>query len=106
MNYYRVTLIGQITGRPYTYSVPLSDDVPPIAAKEVALVLHGEAIDSGEVLETVYKQGVKIRHAPRCWSLRARRWRLVRCMQDHAHEKVTKWHYTPKGDAWRVKDYE
>lgn len=106
MKYYRVTLIGQYSGAPYTYGVSMNDDVPPIAAKELAFALHGEEINEGKAHETVYRQGVKVRRAPRCWSLRVRGWRVVRCCQDDAHARVTKWHLTPKGDIWKVRYYD
>lgn len=106
MKYYRVTLIGQYSGAPYTYGVSMNDYVPPIAAKELAFALHGEEINEGKAHETVYRQGVKVRRAPRCWSLRVRGWRVVRCYQDDAHAGVTKWHFAPKGAAWKVKHYD
>lgn len=106
MKHYRVKLIGQITGSPYRYSIPLAEDVPPIEAKSQALALHTDAFISGEISEQVYNTGASIKPSPRCWSLQVRRWRLVRCVQDCDHRRVTKWHYSPKGDAWKVKHYE
>ncbi len=103
MKYYRVTLFGQVTGSPYTYSVGLDDKVPPLAAKEKALALHGEELSEGKAAETVYPQGARIRRAPRCWSLRIRGWRVVRCSQDDVHVYNTKWHFSPGGYIWKVR---
>ena len=104
MRNYRVTMIGQVTGAPYTYSVSILDDVKSVglAAKECALALHREEMTRDMFLEDVYPQGIRVRRAPRCWSLRVRRWRVVRCHQDDAHEHVTKWHFSPKGDVWKT----
>lgn len=106
MTFYRVKLIGQVTGSAYFYSISLPSNVPPIEAKPQALALHTEAFIAGEVSEQVYSTGVSVKPAPRCWSLRVRRWRLVRCEQDADHRNVTKWHFSPEGDIWKVKHYE
>lgn len=102
MKYYRVVLIGRYSGAPYTYVVNLADNVPALAAKEVALALHGQEIAEGKARETVYLQGVKIRRAPRCWSIRVRSWRIVRCCQADAHIGEVHWHLSPKGHLWKV----